>query len=386
MRITAIHDAVVPIRSDIRNAYISFAEMTASAVAVHTDVLRGGKPVVGYGFNSNGRYAQSGLLRERFIPRLLRANPADLLEPSGTNLDPVKAWGVMMANEKPGGHGERSVAVGVLDMALWDAVAKVEGKPLYRLLADRYRAGEVDSEVFVYAAGGYYYPGKDVEALCDEIRRYLDLGYTTVKIKIGAASVAEDLKRIEAVLGLLPPRGELAVDANGRFDLAAGLEYARVLNSYSLKWYEEAADPLDFEVNAKVAEVSRNPLATGENLFSMQDARNLIRYGGMNANQDYLQMDPALSYGLVEYLRTLEMLREHGWSARRCIPHGGHQFALQIAAGLGLHGNESYPGVFQPFGGFADTVPVVNGKVKLPDAPGIGIECKQNLYDVFREL
>src|SRR5512135_3512077 len=102
MRITAIHDAVVPIRSEIRNAYISFAEMTASAVAIHTDVIRGGKPVVGYGFNSNGRYAQSSMMRDRFIPRLLRAAPEDLLDETGANVDPFKAWAVMMANEKPG--------------------------------------------------------------------------------------------------------------------------------------------------------------------------------------------------------------------------------------------------------------------------------------------
>lgn len=386
MRITTIHDTVVPIRSEIRNAYISFAEMTASAVAIHTDIVRDGKPVVGYGFNSNGRYAQSGMMRDRFIPRLLCAAPEDLCDENGANFDPAKAWRVMMANEKPGGHGERSVAVGVLDMALWDLVAKVYGKPLYTLLAESFRGGEADPEVYVYAAGGYYYPGKDIEALKDEMKRYLDLGYTTVKIKIGGDSLTEDLKRIEAVLSLLNGPGQLAVDANGRFDLEAALEYAKALDAYPLKWYEEAGDPLDFELNARVAEVSRNPIATGENLFSLQDSRNLIRYGGMKAERDYLQMDPALSYGLVEYLRIVEMLVEHGWSPRRCIPHGGHQFALQIAAGLGLHGNESYPGVFQPFGGFADCESVRNGKVRLPDAPGIGIECKQNLYEVFREL
>lgn len=386
MRITAIHDTVVPIRSEIRNAYISFAEMTASAVAIHTDVIRDGKPVVGYGFNSNGRYAQSGMMRDRFIPRLLRAAPEDLADENGANFDPAKAWSTMMANEKPGGHGERSVAVGVLDMALWDLVAKIEGKPLYALLAETFRGGEADPEVYVYAAGGYYYPGKDVEALKGEMKHYLDLGYNTVKIKIGGDSLVEDLKRIEAVLSLLSGPNQLAVDANGRFDLDTALEYAKALNAYPLKWYEEAGDPLDFELNASVVEVSRNPIATGENLFSLQDSRNLIRYGGMNPKRDYLQMDPALSYGLVEYLRIVEMLVEQGWSPRRCIPHGGHQFALQIAAGLGLHGNESYPGVFQPFGGFADGVPVRDGKVRLPDAPGIGIECKQNLYEVFREL
>ncbi len=386
MKITAILDITVPIRSEIRNAWISFSEMTASAVAIHTDALRDGKPVVGYGFNSNGRYAQSGILRERMIPRLLNAAPEKLLHEKTGQLDPVRAWQVMMTNEKPGGHGDRSVAVGILDMALWDLAAKLEGKPLYRLLAERYRQGKADESVYVYAAGGYYYPGKDVPALLDEIRSYLDLGYMTVKIKIGGASLAEDLKRIEAVSGLLKPGQDLAVDANGRFDLDLALKYAEALNAYPLKWYEEPCEPLDFEVLGRVAAASKNPIATGENLFSTPDSLNLVRYGGLSRERDYLQMDPALGYGLVEYLRILEMLRRHEWSPRRCIPHGGHLMGLHLAAGLGLHGNESYPGVFQPFGGFADANQVERGRVRPPDAPGLGIECKSNLYQIYRDL
>ncbi len=386
MKITEIRDLVVPINSSISNAFISFSEMTVSAIAVHTDVIRDGQPVVGYGFHSNGRYAQQGILRERVIPRLLRAAPADLLNGDGSNLDPEKAWHVMMANEKPGGHGDRSVAVGAMDMALWDATAKIEGQPLYRVLAKRYRNGETDNRVSVYAAGGYYYPGKDVSALTDEMRSYLDLGYITVKIKIGGAPLDEDLRRIEAVLKLLPSGDRLCVDANGRFGLATALEYARALAPYRLRWYEEPGDPLDFKLLAEVAEASSTPIATGENLFATQEARNLIRYGGLNPESDFLQMDPALSYGIVEYVRTLKMLHEEGWSSRRCIPHGGHQMALHIAAGLGLGGNESYPGVFLPFGGFADEPPIENGEVSLPDAPGIGIELKSDLYQMFQTL
>ncbi len=386
MRITDIRESVVPIRSKIRNAYISFAEMTVSAVTIHTDVLLRGKKMIGYGFNSNGRYAAGGILRDRCIPRLMKADPKDLVNDAGDNLDPFKAQRVMMSNEKPGGHGERSVAVAVLDMALWDLAAKIENKPLYRLLADRYRDGKADSKVSVYAAGGYYYPGKEISGLEEEMRRYLDMGYTTLKIKIGGAPLAADLKRIEAVLRLAPSGGELAVDANGRFDLKTAVAYAEALEPYHLKWYEEPGDPLDFELNTEVAHVSATPIATGENLFSMQDARNLIRYGGMIPARDYLQFDPALSYGLVEYLRTLEMLTDSGWSLRRCVPHGGHQFALHMSAGLGLGGNESYPGIFEPFGGFADGVPVEDGKVRIPDAPGIGIETKGELMKVYDEL
>ncbi len=386
MKITEIRDTVVPIRSHISNAFISFAEMTISAVAVHTDVVRDGKPVIGYGFHSNGRYAQQGILRERIIPRLLRAEPAALLNAEGTNLDPEKAWTVMMTNEKPGGHGDRSVAVGTVDMALWDAAAKIAGLPLSRLLAQRYRDGKVDESISVYAAGGYYYPGKGIPALVDEMRSYLDLGYTTVKIKIGGAPLAEDLARIEAVLKLLPAGECLCVDANGRFDLPVALEYARALIPYRLRWYEEPGDPLDFKLLAEVAASSPTPIATGENLFAMQEAHNLIRYGGLDPETDFLQMDPALSYGIVEYVRTLDMLHAEGWSSRRCIPHGGHQMALHIAAGLALGGNESYPGVFLPFGGFADNAPVENGRVRLPEAPGIGVELNSDLYAVMQSV
>ena len=386
MKIVEVREQSVSIRSEISNAYISFAEMTVSAAVIITDVVRDGRPVMGYGFNSNGRYSQSGIIRNRLIPRLMRAPAQDLLNDEGTNFDPFKAWQIMMSNEKPGGHGERCVGVGVLDMAFWDVVAKIEGQPLYQLLANWFRKGKSDTAVYVYGAGGYYYPGKELSGLQDEMRRYLDLGYDTVKMKIGGAPLEQDLKRIETVLHLVPSGRHLAVDANGRFDLATATRYARALEPYDLKWYEEPGDPLDFELNREVGFVSSTPIATGENLFSLQDARNLIRYGGMKHERDFLQMDPALSYGLVEYLRTLEMLAENGWSTRRCIPHGGHQFVLHIAAGLGLGGAESYPGIFEPFGGFADDIPVEQGRVRPSQTPGIGVEAKPELMKIYEQL
>ncbi|MGI8687064.1 MAG: mandelate racemase/muconate lactonizing enzyme family protein [Thermomicrobiales bacterium] len=386
VRIVHIYATTASMQSDIRNAYVNSSEMTTSVVAVVTDVMRHGRPVIGYGFNSNGRYAATGLLTERFLPRLERAAPASLLTDAGDNLDPHRIWQTMMTGEKPGGHGERAVAVGTVDMAVWDAVAKIADKPLYRVLADRYRSGEADEKVFVYAAGGYYQLDKNLRALQDEMRGYLDLGYTVVKMKIGGASLKEDLARIEAVLAVVGDGASLAVDANGRFDLPTALAYADALAPYQLRWYEEAGDPLDYEIQAALGRAYVPPLATGENPFSMPDARNLLRYGGMRPDRDVLQFDPVLSYGLVEYLRTLEQLQEYGWSARRVIPHGGHQMALNLAAGLGLGGNESYPGVFQPFGGFADTIPVEAGYVRPSEAPGIGFEEKAALYKVFRSV
>jgi L-alanine-DL-glutamate epimerase-like enolase superfamily enzyme len=378
VRILDIRETTSPIGSSIRNAYIDFGRMTTSLVAVVTDVFRDGRRVVGYGFNSNGRYGQGGLIRERFAPRLLEAAPESLLDDSGDNLDPDRVWAALMRNEKPGGHGERSVAVGTIDMAIWDAVAKIAGQPLFRLLAARH-GRPADPRVFVYAAGGYYAPDTGLDVLRAEMRGYVDRGYTVVKMKIGGAEPAEDQRRIEAVLSEIDGAARLAVDANGRFDRPTAIAYARMLRPYPLFWFEEPGDPLDYALQGALAAEYPGPMATGENLFSHQDARNLLRYGGMRPDRDWLQFDCALSYGLCEYQRTLSVLEAEGWSRARCIPHGGHQMSLHIAAGLGLGGNEDYPDLFQPFGGFPDGVRVQDGHVTLPERPGLGFEGKAEL-------
>jgi len=386
VKIVSVHEGTIPISSTIRNASIDFSEMDSSIIAVVSDVVRNGKPLVGYGFNSNGRYSVGDILRRRIIPRLLAAEPARCLTDNETNISPEKIWDIVMQNEKPGGHGERSVAVGVLDMALFDLAAKIADKPLYQFLSDKYGDGEPDMDVFVYAAGGYYAPGKGTRELQDELRGFLDMGYNVAKMKIGGASLGEDLQRIEAAISVVGDGSRLAVDANGRFDLETAIRYGKAMEPYDLFWYEEAGDPLDYELQARLAESYPNRMATGENLFSLVDARNLIRHGGMRPDLDILQFDPVLSYGLVEYLRIQTMLGEYGWSSRSCIPHGGHQFSLHIAAALKLGGNESYPGVFFPTGGFADEAQIMDGRVDLTTIPGIGFEHKAEFYKHLRAL
>ena len=386
MKIIEIQEKTFPINSDIKNAYISFAKMDCSVVAIKTDVKINGENIIGYGFHSNGRYAVSELLKKRFIPRLKEAGSKSLINDMGDNFSPEKIWKILMQNEKPGGHGERSTAVGTIDMAIWDIVSKIEQVPLYELLAKKYGDGKFTNKIFVYAAGGYYYPGKDIPMLMDEMKSYLNLGFTTVKMKIGGAPLAEDLKRIESVLKLVGSGKNLCVDANGRFNLKTAIEYGKALEQYKLKWFEEAGDPLDYQLNAELSKNYKNSLATGENLFSMQDSRNLIRYGGMRKDIDWLQFDCSLSYGLVEYLKTLSMMKEYNWSSRRVIPHGGHQLSCNIAAGLNLGGNEIYPSLFQPFGGFPDESLVEDSFVTFPKFIGMGYEKKEKLNNLFKKL
>ena len=386
MKIIEIQEKIFPISSNIKNAYISFAKMDCSVVAIKTDIKINGENIVGYGFHSNGRYAVSELLKKRFIPRLIKADEKSLINDDGNNFSPEKIFKILMQNEKPGGHGERSTAVGTIDMAIWDIVSKIEQVPLYKHLAKKYGNGKYTNKIFVYAAGGYYYPGKDIPMLMDEMKSYLDMGFTTVKMKIGGATLKEDLKRIESVLKLVGSGNNLCVDANGRFDLKTAIDYGKALEQFNLKWFEEAGDPLDYQLNSELSKHYKNSLATGENLFSMQDSRNLIRYGGMRKDIDWLQFDCSLSYGLVEYLKTLKMMRKYNWSSTRIIPHGGHQLSCNIAAGLNLGGNEFYPSLFQPFGGFPDESLVENSFVSFPKFIGMGYEKKDKLNKLFKKL
>jgi L-alanine-DL-glutamate epimerase-like enolase superfamily enzyme len=290
-----------------------------------------------------------------------------------------------MQNEKPGGHGERSVAVGVLDMALWDIAAKAADVPLAELLAIR-RGGSASKAIHVYAAGGYYDAGKGVDGLRHELEGYLAMGYEEVKIKVGGASTAEDLERVDAAIEVAGSPARVAVDANGRFALEAARGFGREIEHLGLRWYEEPVDPLDYAAHADLAATYAGALATGENLFSVQDVRNLLRHGGLRPDRDVLQMDPVLSYGLTEYLRMLESSTAAGWALSSCVPHGGHLLNLHAAAGLGLTAIEAYPAVFQPFGGMGDNARLEAGMVNVPDAPGIGLEQDSGIYAVLKEL
>jgi D(-)-tartrate dehydratase len=360
--------------------------MTTSVVAVATDVVRDGKPVVGFAFNSTGRYACGAQMRDRLIPRIMKAAPESLLNGRADNLEPEKILQCMMQREKPGGHTERSVAVGTIEVAVWDAVAKIEQRPLHAVLADRFGSGTVRSRIPCYVGGGWYAPGKGIGELQDEIRQRLDEGYTTMKIKVGGAPVAEDLDRIDAALQVVGTSEHLAVDANAGFDAERARLYAKALARYNLRWLEEPTDPAAFALLAEIAAMYPAPLATGENLFSTQDIENLVTFGGLRPKSDILQVDVPQSYGIVQFARTVRMLEAKGWSRRSIFPHGGNLMTLAIVAGFGLGGCEAYPGVFGVFAGFADDAKVEGGMLTLSDRPGIGFEGQNALYEVMRNI
>ena len=386
MRIVDVRETAIALNSSLSNAVFAFSEMTTSVVAVITDVIRGGRPVVGYAFNSTGRYACGAQMRARFIPRLLQAKPESLLNAAGDNFDVERILTCMMQREKPGGHTERSIAIGTIEVACWDAAAKIADLPLHAYIAKRYNQNQIMQRVPCYVGGGWYAPGKGIADLVAEIKDKLDQGYRTMKIKVGGMAIPDDMARVEAALAVVGGSEHLAVDANAGFDRARALAYAQALAPYQLRWFEEPTDPLDFALLAEVVQLYDAPIGTGENLFSTQDVANLVRFGGLRQDRDIIQTDVPQSYGIAQFARTLTVLRELGWSPRSIFPHGGNQMTLHIVGGFGLGGCEAYPGVFGMFAGFADDAQIDDGYLRLPDRPGIGFEAQNALYAEMLKL
>ncbi len=387
MKITAIHERTVPI-SRYADPDIPPGGLDTSAVCVVTDKIVDGEPVVGFGFSSIGRFGQGGLIRDRFAPRLLAAG-GELTDPATGILDPFRAWRAMMIAEKPGGHGERSVAVGTLDMAVWDAAAKAQGLSLARFLQDHpgvATPGVGDGPVPVYAGGGYYFPDEDLDRLTAEMAGFAADGHTRAKIKVGAALLAEDMRRTEAAAETMGGTANLAVDAIYGYDRPALTKAARAFQDFGLWWFEDPCDPLDYPLMAEFTASYGPPVAGGEATFSMADLKNLLRYAGLRPETDILLCDIAHCYGLPEYLRMIGAAEAAGWDRRAFWPHGGHLFTLHCVAALGLGGAEINPHNFQPFGGLIDGQRIEGGLVSPPDLPGVGFEGRAVLIDLFRDI
>jgi L-alanine-DL-glutamate epimerase-like enolase superfamily enzyme len=315
----------------------------------------------------------------------MSAEPADLLNEAGDNIDPFRAWAAMMRGEKPGGHGERCVAVGTLDMAVWDAAAKIANVPLYRLLAP-YGPKTPVKAVRAYSGGGYYFPQDDIRRLVDEARTIRDAGYSHIKIKIGGAPLAQDLKRLEAVFEVMPSPQNVAVDAMNSYGSVEAMEAAAALAPLGLWWFEDICDPLDFATLANVAAEYDGAIAAGEALFSAAEAKLLADHGGIRSGKDILLFDPVHCYGLPGYLQIIKEFEARGWDRGAFWPHGGHLFALHVVQGLGLGGAEVNPLCFQPFGGLADGSSITDGRARAPELPGIGFEGRAATREAFAKL
>jgi L-alanine-DL-glutamate epimerase-like enolase superfamily enzyme len=377
MKIVTIRETTLDMAEATRNAAVGFGRMTASVAVVEVETVAGHR-VRGFAIDSPGRYASGAVLRERLAPRVLAADPAAYLDASGTLPDPWKIRALAMRDEKPGGHGERAAAMGLLDGAIWDLIGKLQDKPLWSVL--RGPKPGVPS-VPVYATCGFYRDEDDLPRLEDELERAIDLGFDTVKIKGGALDLDADRRRIDLALECLGGKAKLALDCNATMTLDEARAFLGIIADLPIAWVEEPVDPLDYDAHRALAAEFAVPLGTGENLFSAADARNLLRHGGLRPDRDLLQFDIGLGHGLVEYLRIVAEAEEAGWTREHFVPHVGYRFALQVAAGLGLGRHE-----VGPFQRIAYRPAMIGAGASPGDAPGIGWEADPVFADLFAVL
>lgn len=385
MRITEVRAKTVRVDTNMFNARGARVNSAATVLAAITDVVRNGRPVIGFSYSATGFQPPTHQLEERFIPKLLQMGEEDL-NLDARYFDPAATLKAFKKNEKLGGDGERATAIGTIECALWDIVAKLAQVPVYQLVADRYNGGKVTEMVECYVGGGWYSPGKGTDALRAEIQRYLNMGYRTVKIKVGGAPLTEDLKRVEAALSVVGDPQRLAVDANSGINDAHRPAYARALKDYGLRWFEEPTHPSDYQANTEFIAMYDNPVATGENQFSFEELRNLARYGGMRPGVDFLQWDIPHVYGMHEAANIIEMFQGFGWSTRSMVPHGGNQISLNASAAFGFGACESYPDVFGVLSGYADDLTVEDGQLRIGQWEGFGFEQQSGLFAKMKEL
>ena len=383
MKILDIKENAIKLNLSLSNSMFSFKEMTTSIIKVDID---DGKNVhTGYAFNSTGRYACGDQMRNRFIPRLLSADDNALLDNDGC-IDTMKALHVMLVGEKPGGDMERSVPIGTIETALWDAIAKSKDLPLYKLLSMKFPNYKSTNKMFCYVGGGYYDDGKTISDLKDEIKRNFDNGYRLMKIKIGGAPLKEDIQRVEAAIEATGSAEKVALDANGGLKESNYITYAKELSTYGLKWFEEPTHPSNFSRYSEFINLYGNSVAGGENLYSIQDFLNLAEYGGFRENLDIIQIDVPQSYGISYFNEVLKELNEIDWDVSSIMPHGGNQMSLHIACGFGLSMCEAYPNVFGVFSGYDDSYELNDGYLQLNDNPGIGFEGQNDLFNLLKNI
>ena len=311
MKIVGIQEEAIKLNLSLSNSMFSFKEMTTSIVKVTID--NGSKLINGYAFNSTGRYACGAQMRNRFIPRILDHNQNDILRSNG-DIDTKKVVKKMLTGEKPGGDMERSVAIGTIEVALWDALAKNYDLPLYKYINNIYPEYNTTNKMFCYVGGGYYDEKKTLDDLAVEVQNNFDNGYRLMKIKVGGAPIKEDIERIERVIKVTGSPEKVALDANGGLTKDNYLEYAKQLSSYGLRWFEEPVQPSDYEGYNKFIEHYGSSVAGGENLYSEQDIYNLIKHGGFRVGKDVLQIDMPQSYGISYFKDCLDRLKQVNWS------------------------------------------------------------------------
>lgn len=286
-----------------------------------------------------------------------------------------RIWAKMYLPKVYGRKGMEMHAISSLDIALWDIIGKAAGRPLYQMM------GGYRPAVPVYIAGGYYLPGKGIKELQDEMRTNVAKGVHAVKMKIGGASISEDLERIDAVRDAVGKDVDIMVDANNAYSRIEALKIGRELDKRNIFWFEEPLHVDDLEGCAELTEKLVTPIAIGENEYTKWGFKEIIDKHAANI----LNADAQILGGITEWKKVADL----AMSAHIMVaPHGDQEIHIPLVAAVpnGLiaeYYDSNTNGLLHAM--FTEKiVPNKDGFIKAPDHPGIGIEIDFEQLEQYR--
>lgn len=286
-----------------------------------------------------------------------------------------RIWEKMYLPKVYGRKGIEMRAISALDIALWDIMAKSASRPLRQML------GGYRDNIPAYIAGGYYEPGKGLDQLCAEMLENVRKGAKAIKMKIGGASIAEDIERIDAVKDAVGSNIRILVDANNAYNRMDALKMGRELDKRDIFWFEEPVNPEDYEGCAELCRKLDTPIAVGENEYTRWGFKQII---DMHAAQ-VLNADAQILGGITEWKKVADM----AMAANIMVaPHGDQEIHVPLVCAVpnGLIAefyDNNTNGLLADM--FYELAAIDHeGNVSLPDKPGIGIEINFERLEKYR--
>ena len=288
--------------------------------------------------------------------------------------DNERIWEEMWQPKLIGRRGITTRVISGIDIALWDIKGKVAKRPVYKLL------GGYSNTVPVYIAGGYYEEGKGLSDLAEEMEASVSLGANAIKMKIGGATINEDVERVRVVREAVGPNVKLMVDANCAYRYYEAIEIARKMEPYDIFWFEEPVNPDDYQGHKLISQATAIPVATGEHDYTRYGFRDLIE----NRCVAIIQPDALIMGGITEFMKVAALAQAHDLPV---APHGNQDVHVHLVSAVpnGLT-VEYYRDSTDPMWGkmFKDTLKVNDGSVSPPDRPGLGIELNTEQLAPYR--
>ncbi len=316
-----------------------------------TAVLRDADGVEGLGYtytvDSNG-LAVHAVIDRYLRPVLVGADPSRIED----------LWQKMWWAVHYGGRGGPSVlGISAVDIALWDMAASRAKQPLWRHL------GGFDPRVPCYAGGiDLDFP---LDQLMTQTDRFLSQGFRALKMKVGRANLREDVERVQAMRKKLGPDFPLMADANMRWSADTAIRAARALRECELVWLEEPTIPDDVEGHARIVREGGVPIATGENLHTLYEFKQMIAAGGVT----FPEPDVSNCGGVTVFMKVCALAEAYNLPV---TSHGVHDLTVHLLAAapnrsyLEIHGFGLERYMAEPMG-------MRDGMALAPERPGHGV-------------